>query len=136
MLWAVVIAFVVSGLASYFLLNRQREAFARRVDERAQRVSSRFEEMKAKEDATEVPSRPCAQSRRRLSWRRIRSSGWPSTFARSCTRIFQATTAATTRTSDDQETHAASVRRRPQPAARAASAGDRDQQAGVDAERP
>ena len=49
-LWAVVIAFVVSGLASYFLLNRQREAFARRVDERAGRVSQRFEEMKAKED--------------------------------------------------------------------------------------
>ena len=50
-LWAVVIAFVASGLGSYFLLNRQREAFARRVDERAQRVTSRFEEMKAKEDA-------------------------------------------------------------------------------------
>jgi Protein of unknown function (DUF4229) len=50
-LWAVVIAFVMSGIESYFLLNRQREAFARRVDERAQRVSSRFEEMKAKEDA-------------------------------------------------------------------------------------
>ena len=49
-LWAVVIAFVVSGLGSYFLLNRQREAFARRVDERAKRVSGRFEEMKAKED--------------------------------------------------------------------------------------
>ena len=37
MLWAVVIAFVVSGLGSYFLLNRQREALARRVDERARR---------------------------------------------------------------------------------------------------
>jgi hypothetical protein len=51
MLWVVVIAFVVSGVASYFLLNHQREAFARRVDARAKRVSSRFEEMKAKEDA-------------------------------------------------------------------------------------
>ena len=49
-LWAVVIAFVVSGVSSYFLLNRQREAFARRVDQRARRVSTRFEEMKAKED--------------------------------------------------------------------------------------
>ena len=39
-LWAVVIAFVVSGLGSYFLLNRPREAFARRVDERAQRMTS------------------------------------------------------------------------------------------------
>ena len=50
LLWAVVIEFVVSGVSSYFLLNRQREAFARRVDQRARRVSTRFEEMKAKED--------------------------------------------------------------------------------------
>ena len=48
--WAVAIAFVVSGIGSYVLLNRQREAFARRVDERARRMSVRFEEMKAKED--------------------------------------------------------------------------------------
>jgi hypothetical protein len=50
LVWVIVIAFVMSGLGSYFLLNRQREAFARRVDERATRISSRFEEMKAKED--------------------------------------------------------------------------------------
>ena len=49
-LWVVVIAFVVSGVASYFLLNRQREAFARRVERRAERMQQRFEEMKAKED--------------------------------------------------------------------------------------
>jgi ABC-type bacteriocin/lantibiotic exporter with double-glycine peptidase domain len=49
-LWVVVIAFVISGLASYFLLNRQREAFARRVETRAERMQQRFEEMKAKED--------------------------------------------------------------------------------------
>lgn len=49
--WAVVIAFALSGLGSYFLLNRQREAFARKVDERAQRMTSRFDEMKSKEDA-------------------------------------------------------------------------------------
>jgi mannitol-specific phosphotransferase system IIBC component len=49
-LWPVVISFVVSGLASYFLLNRQREAFARRVERRAARMQERFEEMKAKED--------------------------------------------------------------------------------------
>lgn len=48
--WVVAIAFAVSGVASYFLLNRQREAFARKVDERAQRISTRFEEAKAKED--------------------------------------------------------------------------------------
>jgi hypothetical protein len=50
LLWVIVIAFVASGVGSYFLLNRQREAFARRVDERARRMSSRFEEMKASED--------------------------------------------------------------------------------------
>ena len=49
-LWVVVISFVMSGLASYFLLNRQREAFARRVERRAERMQERFEEMKAKED--------------------------------------------------------------------------------------
>lgn len=50
-LWAVVIAFVMSGLASYFLLNRQREAFARRVERRAERMQERIEQMKSKEDA-------------------------------------------------------------------------------------
>ena len=50
-LWAVVIAFVMSGLASYFLLNRQREAFARRVERRAERMQERYEQMKSKEDA-------------------------------------------------------------------------------------
>ena len=49
-LWVVVIAFVMSGVASYFLLNRQREAFARRVESRADRMQQRFEEMKSKED--------------------------------------------------------------------------------------
>ena len=50
-LWAVVIAFALSGIASYYLLNRQRDAFARRVEERAGRVSRRYDEMKAREDA-------------------------------------------------------------------------------------
>ena len=49
-LWPIVISFVVSGVASYFLLNRQREAFARRVELRAERMQERFEEMKSKED--------------------------------------------------------------------------------------
>jgi len=47
----VVLAFVVSGLASYFLLNRQRAAFARRVEERAARATARFDELRAREDA-------------------------------------------------------------------------------------
>jgi len=49
-LWAVVIAFLLSGVGSYFLLNRQREAFARRVEERAQRMTARFDEIKSRED--------------------------------------------------------------------------------------
>ena len=46
---AVVIAFVVSGIGSYFLLNRQREALAQRVEVRAERATKAFEERKAKE---------------------------------------------------------------------------------------
>ena len=49
-LWSVVIAFAVSGVLSYFLLNRQRDAFARRVEARAARAASAFEERKARED--------------------------------------------------------------------------------------
>jgi uncharacterized membrane protein len=48
--WAVILAFLISGIASYFILNRQREAFARRVEERASRASAAFEERKARED--------------------------------------------------------------------------------------
>ena len=50
LVWPVVIAFIVSGVASYFLLNRQRAAFAKRVEERAARATARFEEMRARED--------------------------------------------------------------------------------------
>lgn len=47
---AVVIAFIASGVGSYFLLNRQREALARHVEVRAERATKAFEEMRAKED--------------------------------------------------------------------------------------
>ena len=47
---AVVVAFIVSGLGSYFLLNGQREAFAQRVEARAARAAKAFDELKAKED--------------------------------------------------------------------------------------
>jgi uncharacterized membrane protein YfcA len=47
---AIIIAFVVSGVASYFLLNRPREAFAQRVETRAARAAKAFEQMKARED--------------------------------------------------------------------------------------
>ncbi len=49
--WAVVIAFVVSGVGSFVLLNRQREAFARRVEVRAQRATRAFEDRRTREDA-------------------------------------------------------------------------------------
>ena len=51
LLWVLVIAFVISGVASYFVLNRPRERFAQRVDERARRASAAFEARKAREDA-------------------------------------------------------------------------------------
>ncbi len=50
-LWVVVIAFVVSGIGSYYLLERQREAFAAKVEGRAAKASERFEAQRAKEDA-------------------------------------------------------------------------------------
>lgn len=50
LLIVVVIAFLVSGIASYTLLARQRNAFANRVAGRADRIVDRFDEMKAKED--------------------------------------------------------------------------------------
>ena len=50
LMWILVISLVVSGIASYVVLSRQRAALARHVDERARRASERFEELKAKED--------------------------------------------------------------------------------------
>jgi len=47
---ALLIALVVSGGASFFLLNGQRVRFAQRVEERAARAAARFEANRAKED--------------------------------------------------------------------------------------
>jgi uncharacterized membrane protein YfcA len=47
---AVIVAFAVSGIGSYFLLDRQREALARRVETRAEKATKAFEERRAKED--------------------------------------------------------------------------------------
>ena len=49
--YAVILAFLISGVLSYFVLNRYREAFARRVQARAERASAAFEERKSREDA-------------------------------------------------------------------------------------
>lgn len=50
-LWALVVAFAISGVASYFVLARSREAFARKVQGRAERATAAFEERRAREDA-------------------------------------------------------------------------------------
>ena len=50
LVWVAVIAFIVSGVASYVLLERQRNAFAVKVEGRAGRISERYESMRAKED--------------------------------------------------------------------------------------
>ena len=50
LLWAIVVAFLVSGLASYVLLARSREALARRVQERAERASAALEVRRSRED--------------------------------------------------------------------------------------
>jgi hypothetical protein len=46
-LWTLLIAFIASGVASYTLLNRPREALATKVDARATRT---IEAMRSKED--------------------------------------------------------------------------------------
>jgi hypothetical protein len=52
--WAVIIAFLMSGVGSYFLLNRPRAAFAQRVETRAERMTAKIDEMRAKEDADDA----------------------------------------------------------------------------------
>lgn len=58
-LWVIVASFLMSGMGSYFLLNHQREALARRVQTRAEAMTSKIEEMRAKEDVDdEAEPRP------------------------------------------------------------------------------
>ncbi|MEP7090172.1 MAG: DUF4229 domain-containing protein [Nocardioidaceae bacterium] len=49
-IWPLLIAAVVSAVASYYLLQGPRRRFAARVDERASNIARRFEESRAKED--------------------------------------------------------------------------------------
>jgi hypothetical protein len=49
-LWPLLLAAVVSAVASYYLLKGPRERFAARVDARAGAMARRFEEARAKED--------------------------------------------------------------------------------------
>lgn len=46
-----VIAFLASGVASYVVLARQRNALALKVEQRAGRMTERYEEMRSKEDS-------------------------------------------------------------------------------------
>jgi protein-S-isoprenylcysteine O-methyltransferase Ste14 len=48
--WAVVLGFLISGIGSFFILDRQRQAFAQRVESRAAKASAAFEERKSRED--------------------------------------------------------------------------------------
>lgn len=50
LIWAALVALVLSGIASYFLLNRQRNDLAQRVEGGAHSMSERFDQIRAKED--------------------------------------------------------------------------------------
>ena len=45
-LWALIIALLGSGISSWFLLRRQREALALRLQGGAEKASSKFEQMR------------------------------------------------------------------------------------------
>ena len=49
-IWVLLIAAVLSSVLSIRFLARPREALALKVEERAQRASAKFEEMRSKED--------------------------------------------------------------------------------------
>jgi len=55
-LWALIIALVMSGVGSYFVLNHQRQALAARVQTRAEAMTAKIDEMKAKEDVDDDAS--------------------------------------------------------------------------------
>ncbi|WP_435770051.1 DUF4229 domain-containing protein [Nocardioides sp. SYSU DS0651] len=50
LLWVVVIAFVISGVASFVLLDKQRAAFAAKVEQRARPIEEKYDAMRSKED--------------------------------------------------------------------------------------
>jgi hypothetical protein len=50
LLWTLVLAAVVSGVSSYYLLRAPRQRFAARVDARARAASERFEAARSRED--------------------------------------------------------------------------------------
>jgi hypothetical protein len=50
LIWPLLLAAVVSAVASYYLLQGPRNRFAARVEQRASNIARRFEEARAKED--------------------------------------------------------------------------------------
>ena len=50
LLWPLLLAAIVSSIASVYLLKQMRERFAAVIDRRARAASARFEESRAKED--------------------------------------------------------------------------------------
>ena len=48
------LAFLISGIGSYFVLSKPREALARKVEERASRASARYEERRSREDVEDI----------------------------------------------------------------------------------
>lgn len=47
---AIVIAFLLSGIASFVLLDKQRAKFAQKVEHRARPIEEKFEAMRTRED--------------------------------------------------------------------------------------
>ena len=50
LVWAMVLALVVSGVGSYFVLGPSREAFAHKVQGRAAKASAALEARRSRED--------------------------------------------------------------------------------------
>lgn len=53
LIWPFLLAAIISSIASVYLLRGQRERFAAVVQRRADAASTRFEEMRSKEDEPE-----------------------------------------------------------------------------------
>lgn len=51
LLWAIVLAFVISGVGSYFVLQRPRNRFAAVVERKADKATAAYERVRAREDA-------------------------------------------------------------------------------------
>ena len=80
-------AIIVSSLLSLKLLAPQRERFAAVVEARAHAGDARVRGASRPARTSTSATESGAQRGLRLSWRLIRVSDWPSTFASSVTRL-------------------------------------------------